>query len=285
MPIWLLIKDNIYGILFLTKTANIYKIAKTVGGDIMNYAEIKKEITKKVPDEYVLNRQELLALAIESNNEFKETLFRNLLEKMLKDGTLIRIGRNQYQKASIAGTKEIYQNQYSKEAQIVIEILQEKYPLLDYRVWEINWLNEFWNHQIAQNKIFVEVERMGCDFVYTKLADEYSGKILLRPNEKELYRYGGTNTIIVDRLVSEAPKGCPNNHNTPLEKIVVDLFANKSLRSMVHLGEYAKALSDMFDKYYIDQVKLFRYASRRNKKEEIYHFLTEEVGVEIITEE
>ena len=54
---------------------------------------------------------------------------------------------------------------------------------------------------------------------------------------------------------------------------------------MIHLGEYAKALSDMFDKYYIDQVKLFRYASRRNKKEELYHFLTESVGIEIITEE
>lgn len=279
-----MIKDKIHVILFSTKTAKIHKIADVVRGDIMNYAEIKKEITKKIPADYVLNRQELLALAIESNNEFKETLFRNLLRKLLEDGTLIRIGRNQYQKASIASTKEIYQNQYSKEAQIVIEILQEKYPLLDYRVWEINWLNEFWNHQIAQNKIFVEVERMGCDFVYTELADEYSGKILLRPNEKELYRYGGANTIIVDRLVSEAPKGHPDNHNTPLEKIVVDLFANKSLRSMVHLGEYEKALSDMFDKYYIDQVKLFRYASRRSKKEELYHFLTEEVGVEIITE-
>ena len=80
----------------------------------MNYVEIKEEITKKIPDKYVLNRQELLALAIESNNEFKETLFRNLLEKLLDDGTLIRIGRNQYQKASIAGPKEVYQNQYSK---------------------------------------------------------------------------------------------------------------------------------------------------------------------------
>lgn len=251
----------------------------------MDYAKLQKELIKKIPANCILNRQELLALAIEVNNEFKETLFRNLLEKLMEDGMLIRVGRNQYQKAAIVDIKEIYQNQYSKEAQIVIEVLQEKYPLLDYRVWEINWLNEFWNHQIAQNKIFVEVERMGCDFVYTELADDYSGKILLRPNEKELYRYGGTNTIIVDRLISEAPKGHPDNHNTPLEKIVVDLFANKSLRSMVYLGEYAKALSEMFDKYYIDQVKLFRYASRRSKKEEIYRFLTEEVGIKLITED
>lgn len=251
----------------------------------MDYVKMKDEMIKKIPVDCTLSRQELLALANDINHEFKETLFRNLLEKLMKDGDLIRIGRNQYQKTVIKnGSKEIYQNHYSKEAQIVIGILQEKYPLLDYRVWELCWLNEFWNHQIAQNKIFVEVERLGCDFVYTELNEDYSGKILLRPNEKELYRYGGANTIIVDRLVSESPKGKPNNHNTPLEKIVVDLFANKNLKSMVHIGEYARAISDMFDKYYINQVKLFRYASRRSKKEEVYRFL-EEAGVELITEE
>ena len=100
--------------------------------------------------------------------------------------------------------------------------MNDKFPLMDYRIWEINWLNEFWNHQIAQNKIFLEVENIGCEFVYTELCERHSGKILLRPDENELYRYGGQNTIIVDRLISEAPKGSPYPYNTPLEKIVVD---------------------------------------------------------------
>ena len=139
----------------------------------MDYAKLKDEIIKKIPEGCILNRQELMEFAIAGNNEFKETLFRNLLEKLMEDGELIRIGRNQYRKAIVEDHREVYQNQYSKEAQIVIELLKEKYPLLDYRVWEISWLNEFWNHQIAQNKIFVEVERMGCDFVYTELADDY----------------------------------------------------------------------------------------------------------------
>ncbi len=76
----------------------------------------------------------------------------------------------------------------------------------------------------------------------------------------------------------------PECYNTLLEKVIVDLFANKKLRSMVHIGEYAKAIKEMFDKYYIDQAKLFRYAARRNKKEEVYRFLTEEAGIEITAE-
>lgn len=64
--------------------------------------------------------------------------------------------------------------------------MNDKFPLMDYRIWEINWLNEFWNHQIAQNKIFLEVENIGCEFVYTELCERHSGKILLRPDENEL---------------------------------------------------------------------------------------------------
>lgn len=173
---------------------------------------------------------------------------------------------------------------YSDEAQSMVEMMGQKYPLLDYRVWELSWLNEFWNHQIAQNKIFIEVERMGCDFVYTELSGRYSGNMLLMPNEKELYRYGGPDTVIIDRLVSEAPKGSPESYNTPLEKIIVDLFANKNLRSMVHIGEYAGAIAEMFNKYYIDQTKLFRYANRRSKKAEVIRFLTEEAGIEVAAE-
>ena len=54
---------------------------------------------------------------------------------------------------------------------------------------------------------------------------------------------------------------------------------------MVHTGEYATALLDMFGKYRIDQVKLFRYAKRRHKKEEIFYFLKDEAHIKIYVEE
>lgn len=251
------------------------------GAADMNYVKLIEEMEKKLPDRITLNRQDLIETAVKINPEFRETLFRNLLENMLKKGTVVRVGRNQYKKNN-RSDKGIYQNQYSEKAQFVVEMLGQRYPLLDYRVWELNWLNEFWNHQIAQNKIFIEVERMGCDFVYTELKERHSGTILLMPNGKELYRYGEADTLIVDRLVSEAPKGSPEHFNTPLEKIIVDLFANRNLKDMVHIGEYARAIAEMFDKYYINQTKLFRYADRRNKKTEVIQFLAEEAGIEVV---
>lgn len=245
----------------------------------------RKLMVEKIPNEVILTRRDILQIARQVDHSFRDTLFRNLLEKLLEEGSIVRVGRNRYQKFSTDMEKLIYRNQYSEDAQKLICEMTEKFPLVDYRIWELNWLNEFWNHQIAQSKIFLEVENVGCEFVYTELCEKHPGKILLRPNENELYRYGGQNTIIVDRLISEAPKGSPHPYNTPLEKIVVDLFASRNLKSMVHTGEYAKAISDMFEKYQIDQVKLFRYAKRRNRKQEIYHFLKDETQVEVFVEE
>ncbi len=250
----------------------------------MNYIKMQTEVVNRIPEDTIFSRKDLSNIATEISTDFKETLLRNLLEKLLKEGEIVRVGRNQYQKRNLNVVKNVYKNSYSEEAQMIVNWMQEKYPLLDYCIWELRWLNEFWNHQIAQNKIFVEVERMGCEFVYTELSDEYEGHILLRPDQKELYRYAGPDTVIIDRLVSEAPKGNQDEYNMSLEKLIVDLFANKKLRSMVHIGEYAKAIAEMFDKYYIDQVKLFRYANRRHKKEEIYHFLIDEVGIELTME-
>ena len=244
-----------------------------------------KMMINQIPDETILTRQDILQIACEVDVSFRETLLRNLLENLLQEGILVRAGRGRYQKFSYEAKKATYLNQYSKEAKNIVEEMNDKFPLMDYRIWEINWLNEFWNHQIAQNKIFLEVENIGCEFVYTELCERHSGKILLRPDENELYRYGGQNTIIVDRLISEAPKGSPYPYNTPLEKIVVDLFANRNLKSMVHTGEYATALLDMFGKYRIDQVILFRYAKRRHKKEEIFYFLKDEAHIKIYVEE
>lgn len=240
-------------------------------------------LKKKLPDRDIFTRQDICEIAAKIETGFKETELRNILEKLLREGYIARVAQNKYMVNH--SDKAIYENRYSEEAEKVVVYMKEQYPLLNYRIWEVNWLNEFWNHQIAQNKIFVEVENMGCDFVYTTLSEKYQGRILLKPSENELYRYGRHDTIIIDRLVSEAPKGLPERFNTPLEKIIVDLFANQKLKSMIHIGEYAKAISDMFQKYSIDQSKMLRYANRRNKRQEIICFLKNETDIKLYVEE
>jgi len=195
---------------------------------------------------------------------------------------IVRVGRNQYRKADKEVMKPRYTSTYSKAAQAVIEFMETKFPLLEYRVRELSSLNEFFNHLVAHNTIFLEVEHEGCDYVFSALIEKFPGKVLLRPKAQEILQYGTDDAIIIDRLVTEAPKSKGERYQVPLEKLIVDLFANKKL--MLSKGDFPSAIERMFSQYWIDQVALFRYARRRNKEKELFDFLRDKTTIELLVE-
>jgi hypothetical protein len=238
-----------------------------------------KRIENSLPDG-VFGRAAIMRAAKMEDPEFRDTLLRNFIEKLKKSGSIIHIGRDQYVKDT-GRSKKIYAGIYSSEGKSLARRMSKRFPLVDYRIWEFSWLNEFMNHQIAHNRIFLEVEKVGCDFVFDDLIGKYQGNILLRPKPEDVFRYGRDGIIIVDNLISGAPEGDPDQHNLSLEKLIVDLFANKVLMSMVSQGDYPEAISEMFENYQINQSMLLRYASRRNRADIILKFIKENTNVEL----
>ena len=241
----------------------------------------KRAILQKLPDG-ICTRQHIVHAARLVEPSFKETQLRQLLGALHTSNLIVRVGRNQYRKADDSPRKPVYTGVYSKTAQVVIEYMETTFPLLEYRVWELSWLNEFFNHLVARNRVFLEVEHEGCDFVFSALFEKFPGKVLLRPEVQEILRYGTDDGIIIDRLVTEAPKSAGERYQVPLEKLVVDLFANKKL--MLSKGDYPSAIETMFSKYRIDQVALFRYARRRNKAKVLFNFLRVKTTIELLVE-
>lgn len=215
-------------------------------------------------------RKEVYEAIRSINANASDAQVRYCLSSMLSSGKIVRCGRNDYAKKSDS-VLPLYTNHYSEEAQALIQCMENKYPVLDYRIWELNWMNEFVNHLIGKNMIFLEVEKDACEFVYSDISREVKERVLLKPSEKELMMYSNNNTVIINRLITEAPKGEPGKYNVPLEKIIVDLLANKNL--MISKGDYPDAVRAMFAKYQIDKPKLYRYARRRSKEEEVKCFL------------
>jgi hypothetical protein len=242
----------------------------------------KKAILQKLPDG-ICTRQHILHAAQIVEPSFKETQLRHLLGSLHNSNLIVRVGRNQYRKADGTQRKPIYMGVYSETARMVIECMETQFPLLEYRVWELSWLNEFLSHLVARNRIFLEVEHEGCDFVFSALFERFPGRVLLRPEVQELLRYGTDDGIIIDRLVTEAPRSEGERYQVPLEKLIVDLFANKRL--MLSRGDYPSAIEMMFSTYRIDQVSLFRYARRRNKAKELSDFLRDKTTIELVMEE
>lgn len=219
----------------------------------------------------VFNREAIYAAVGSIHpNRVSESQARYCVSSMLERNQIVRIGRNEYTKATGTPLPE-FVGEYSPEAGRVAAFMEEHYPLLEYRIWELSWLNEFVNHLFGKNIIFLEAEKNACEFVFEDLSAESDARVLLKPTEKELMRYSDAGTVVISALISEAPRGNAGNHGAPLEKMIVDLFANKLIPiSGSELGNAAQA---MLHKYRVNRSTLLRYARRRGKEEEIQCFL------------
>ena len=98
------------------------------------------------------------------------------------------------------------------------------------------------------------------------------------------YSYFEENMVVIQRLLSEAPKPFDDMKGCSLEKLLVDLFSSKLTGQLVERAEYPGIFEEAFRKYYIDEKKLFRYARRRSVEKEIREFIEKETNVQLITE-
>ena len=238
----------------------------------------KNEIMAHITED-VFSRKDIEDAAFILIPDFTAGRTKNLIQDMLMSGTIHRAGRNKYVKGN---DKRVYSPELSDEASEILSVLTDKFPYLNFQIWELVWLNEFLNHLVATNRFFVNVENGGCEFVYTALSNGYRDRLLLKPTGKEIDYYSTENGIIIERLVSEAPS-LPD-HIPALETLIVELFAGKVLPSLISTSDYPDVLERMFSKYNVDQSRLFRYARRRNKDKKIAEYIKNNTSIKLVVE-
>ena len=230
------------------------------------------EITNYLPDTSFA-REDILTAAYNADSSFSDSSLRRLIDRLKASGLIVHVARDVYTKPSKNDSNlSDYVCDYSDKAKAIIDYMQGKFPRLRFVVWETSALNEFTGHLLARNYIMLEVENSGCEFVFDGIKHDFELNTLLRPTQKELLRYGENDTVIVDRLITESPTGTSEKYALTLEKLIVDMFSNRTLKETLSRGDYAEAISDMFSKYRINVVKLLRYARRRNKEETVVAF-------------
>ena len=197
-----------------------------------------------------------------------------LLKELCDQNIITRTGRGKY---NSFGRSE-YQYQLSNTAKKISLKIQKEYPLVDFRIWELYQMNEFLNHQMAHNTIIVDVEDELDETVFNFLFEKYP-HVLFCPSYEEYYRYTGNQTIVVKKLISEAPSCDDRYHLAPLEKILVDLFGKGISGSLIPRSEYRAIFEDCFKRYSINTAMLFRYARRRSNAEQIRRFINENTNI------
>ena len=228
-------------------------------------------LLKKLSAKSSFSREDIFHVLQEEKTDADPSSFSWRLFDLLKGEKLYKTGRDAY---SIAKpTLSVYKPFYSKEAIQVSILLSKRYPNVSFTMFESVLLNEWLNHLIAQNTIFVQVEKDVSGVVFDFLRDEYDKAVLYKPTLKDFERYWQRDCIVVLDLVSQAPMFKESPHEITLEKLLVDIIAEKSIFMTYSPGDLPLLFDEVSRVYQIDKKRLFRYAGRRNALEKISKYI------------
>jgi hypothetical protein len=227
------------------------------------------------------NRQQLYDVLIDAGNTLSYNSLSSVVAELMETGKIARVGRNRY--VTIRGKQAVYCPPVSECLALVIAAVSDEFPLVEFLAWDTLALNEFINHQIANGTILVEVEGMLEHAVFEHLRQKPEGTVLYKPSPQTLATYWEPDAVIIQKLTTQAPGDKTSSHLAGLEKLIVDLFANKLLGTLFSQGDLPSMLEQMFARYVIDESKLFRYAKRRNCYEKIMAFVNDKTNIVLRT--
>lgn len=221
-----------------------------------------------ISDKRTYCREDLLRALRNEKPDLSDSTFRWTLYNLLREQKLFKTDYDTYVTIK-PKSLPVYKPYYSEKANTLMRNLSNQYPELEFVVFESALLNEFLNHQIAQNTIYVQVEKNISSYIFDNLHEEYVGSVLYRPNKTEFDRYWTKDCIVVLDLISQAPLSQDNIHEMTAEKMLVDVIAERSISVTFSPSEIPFLFENVMRSYQIDKRKMNRYAGRRGKSSKV----------------
>ena len=217
-------------------------------------------------------RDDLLRIFLSEKKDLSDGAFRWTLYNLLQEQKIFKTDYDTYVivKPQIL---PVYKPDYSDKSRALKELLEEKFSDLDFVIFESVLLNEFLNHQIAQNTIYVQVEKDVSSYIFDILQEKYTGNVLYKPGKIDFDRYWTKDCIVVLDLISQAPLSQDAPHEIIAEKMLIDLIAEKSIAATFSPSELPFLFDNIMRSYQIDKRKMNRYAGRRGKISQIKKYL------------
>lgn len=244
----------------------------------------KNIVLQQITTDKPFRKQDFRKYILASAPETTETNITWILHELIMKGDVVSLGYGSYLIPSKKHeTKEEYQYPHNEEFLKIEQLLSDEFSFADFQMWELVQLNDFVNHQIAKNIIFIETEKMLTDSIYEVIHERYP-YAMYAPDKGTFYRQRAPETdIIIQKLVTESPVP-QTDRNCRIEKILVDLFAKKLPGGLVERSEYKAIFEGVFNKYHVDEISLFRYARRRNLEQKIRDFIHTQTNIKLLTE-
>ncbi len=233
-------------------TENIINFAAQQGGSFK-----KKDLLKTLRTDATINEASLSAL----------------LSRLVATGKLVKTGWGEY--ALPEGIKPRFLVRPQEEALGIGRALRERYPLVNFCIWDSFSVVPLMLHIPNVNITVVDVERGVEPTFFDALKEmfpQYS--VLPHPTKEEFYTYGdGKDSIVIHPLYTESPLESFAGLRVPMaEKVLVDIAVNPEF-DYLQGSEVFTIFENAFRSCSVSRSALLRYARRRRGLDTIQKIL------------
>jgi len=238
---------------------------------------LEKRLIEEFKDKEFFTREELFQFYRYFEPDLKEGTFGWRIYDLKNKNIIKSLKRGLY----TISDKAIYKPDLSPNLLKIAKQVSEKFDEVKHCIWETVWLNEFVRHQISKSTLFIEIEKGFEESLFYELKDHMHKEVFVNPDERtiNLYITESNQPLIISKLVTRAPlsKRTENKikfYTPALEKLLVDLFADERLFHYLQGGELIRIYENALNKYSINFTRLFSYAKRRERENDIKEFMT-----------
>lgn len=237
---------------------------------------IVNKLIEEFKDREAFSREELFNFFRSFEPDLKEGTLGWRIYDLKKKNILRTVRRGHYAISS----KPVYKPMLSYDLLKLAKRISEQFKEITYCIWETEWLNEFTVHQTGKKMIIIEIETDMVDSLFYDLKDHLKYDFFIDPNDKaiEYYIPESNKPVIIKNLLTRAPITSRTEkqktiHLPLLEKILVDLFAERKLFYFYQGNELVNIYNSALNHYALNFTKIFHYAKRRDKAQEIKDFM------------
>ena len=229
-------------------------------------AALEKYIGRYFKGNERLPKQKLVGSIKKDFPDWSDNTINMYLSRLKKKGVIHSPSRGIYE----LDRHTSFQPNISTTLKRVFNKIKREFPYIAFCVWDTVWLHDFMRHQPFKHYIVLEVEKDACESVFGYLSETMKN-IFLNPDEELFDRYISNldGVVIIKNMVSEAPLIEEQKVIIPsLEKLLVDMLIDTALFS-AQQSEKEFIMRSVTKKYTLNELKMRRYAIRRNRAREI----------------
>jgi len=238
---------------------------------------IENRLIEEFKDRDAFSREELFDFFRYFEPDLKEGTFGWRIHDLKNKNIIKSIQRGYY----TISYKSKYKPEISGEVLKLAKVISERFENVKYCIWDTDWINEFTQHQSGKKLIIIEIEKDFVESLYYELKDSFRFDFYLNPDEKaiDFYISESQNPVIIKKLITRSPISKRTEKRvkfyTPLlEKILVDLFTENKLFYFYQGAELMHVYENALKNYTLNYTKLFSYAKRRDREQDIKQFMT-----------